>query len=478
MKRLLAVTALLASPLVSAAEPLPMKPNIVYFICDDLGYGEIQALNPARGMIATPHVDRLTREGMVFTDAHGASAVCTPTRYGLMTGRYPWRTRLQQGVMQDDARSLIAAGRLTVPQLLRDQGYHTAAFGKWHLGFTYEGVSAKESNVAVGTKVIDSPVTRGFDYYYGFHHSAAISTVVENDRVVDRFEPVRMLPELTTRATAYIRERAGPAKNGQPFFLYFPINSPHSPVVPSPRFKGKSGLNEHADFVMETDWAFGEVLKALEESGLVDNTLVVFTSDNGTSAPTADAKALEARGHFPSGPFRGYKSDLWDGGHRVPFIVRWPGVVAAGSTNDQLVCLNDFMATLAELFGITLPPNAGEDSFSILPLLRGGHTPVRESVVHHSFYGFFAIRDRECKYVVAAGSGGWTLKEADAASQQQPPVQLYNLREDVGEQINLQAEQPERVKAMHRQLRQLVDVGRSTPGPKQPNDAAINLRKK
>ena len=288
-----------------------------------------------------------------------------------------------------------------------------------------------------------------------------------------------MLPELTRRSVAYIHERTEEANKGKPFFLYFAINSPHSPVVPTDRFKGKSGLNDHADFVMDTDWAFGEVLKALDEAGLADNTLVVFTSDNGTSAPTAKVRHLEAMGHFPSGPYRGYKSDLWDGGHRVPFIVRWPGVVPSGSRTSQLASLNDFMATLADLFGGELPPNAGEDSVSILPLLRGEDQPVREHLVHHSFDGRFAIRSTGWKLVLAPGSGGWTDDDAKAAARGNPPIQLYNMADDFREQRNLQAEHPEIAASMLAELKRIIAEGRSTPGPKQANDIdAIDIWKK
>jgi arylsulfatase A len=483
-----------AAPLAESAyaqvqTPALGKPNIVIVMADDLGYGEIQSYNPERGKIPTPYADRLAAEGMMFTDAHSGSAVCTPTRYGLITGRYAWRTRLQQGVVKDDVTSLIAEGRLTLGQLLREQGYHTAAFGKWHLGFTYEETEqaqpaepvagrGREARFAhrIGWKVIDSPVTRGFDYYYGFHHSGSMSTVVENDVVVDSYRPVRMLPELGRRSAQYVQDRAPAARQGKPFFLYLALNSPHSPVVPSPTFQGKSGLNAHADFVMETDWALGQVMEALDAAGLARNTLIIFTSDNGTSYGTSRAGRLEQMGHFPSGPLRGYKSDLWDGGHRVPFIARWPAAIAPGSRTHHLVCLTDVIATAADILGVTLPPDAAEDSVSFLSLLRGDDKPVRESVIHHSVSGRFGIRTPQWKLLLAGGSGGWSQpRDRDAANQGLPPVQLYDMIEDYAEQHNLQDQHPEIVRDLLAQLQHIVDAGRSTPGPNQTNDVPVSI---
>ena len=322
-----AILLFAAWPAVGTAAP---RPNIVVILADDLGYGDVQCLNPTRGKIPTPHLDALATRGMTFTDAHSGSSVCTPTRYGLLAGRYAWRTRLQRGVLSDYDTPLIAADRLTLPGLLKKHGYHTACVGKWHLGFTVDTPAGKGkfAGAPLGARTSNGPTTRGFDTYLGFHHARMMKSVFEDDRVTRIVEPVDMLPLLAEKAAGYVRDRAEADK---PFFLYLALSSPHTPIVPSKAWQGKSGLGDYADFVMETDGAVGEVLKALDEAGVADNTLVIATSDNGCS-PAAKVDALEAKGHFPSARFRGYKSDMWEGGHRVPFLVRWPGRVKAGST--------------------------------------------------------------------------------------------------------------------------------------------------
>ncbi|MCF7675445.1 MAG: arylsulfatase [Akkermansiaceae bacterium] len=315
------------------------KPNIVYILADDLGYGDVHCLNPQRGKIKTPNLDRIAKQGMTFTDAHAGASVCTPTRYGILTGRYAWRTRLQNGVLGNYDEPLIATDRLTLPAMLKQQDYHSACIGKWHLGFTIEGDrnkkvakgAGKGTGAPLGSRTANGPTTRGFDSFYGFHHARMMKSVFENDRVTRIIEPVDMLPALTRRASTYIGERA---KTSQPFFLYFALNSPHTPIMPSKEWQGKSGLGDYGDFVMETDWAVGEVLAALDQAGIAENTLVVFASDNGCS-PAAKVDKLEDQGHFPSAQFRGYKADIWDGGHRTPFLVRWTGHVKPGPTSDQ-----------------------------------------------------------------------------------------------------------------------------------------------
>jgi arylsulfatase A len=454
------------------------RPNIVFILADDLGSGDVKVLNPERGKIATPHLDRLAAQGMTFTDAHSGSSVCTPTRYGLLTGRYAWRTRLQSGVLSNYAEPLIAADRLTVPGLLKQQGYHTACIGKWHLGYTVEGgAKAEKGNkgAPLGAVTRDGPVTRGFDTFFGFHHARMMKSVFEQDRVTQFIEPVEMLPTLAKRAAAYIDERA---KSGQPFFLYLPLNSPHTPIVPTKEWQGKSGLGDYGDFVMETDWAVGEVLAALDRAGIANDTLVFFSADNGCS-PKAGTSHLEKHGHFASAQFRGYKADIWEGGHRVPFFARWPGKIQAGAQNDQLICLTDLMATCAEILGVTLPDNAGEDSVSMLPALLGKeNASPRQSVVHHSIHGRFAVREGRWKLCLCPGSGGWGKPgDADAAKQGLPPVQLYDLSTDIAETRNISAAHPDIVARLTRQLEASVANGRSTPGAKQANDADILIVK-
>lgn len=472
------IALLLSSILIQASSfAAEQRPNIIYILCDDLGYGDVHCLNPERGKIKTPNLDKLASQGMTFTDAHSGSSVCTPTRYGVLTGRYAWRTRLQSRVLDGYVEPLIPVDRLTVPGFLKQQGYHTAIIGKWHLGFTIEGADkkgggkGKSEGAPVGAITHDGPVTRGFDEFFGFHHARMIKSVFENDHVTEIMEPVDMLPRLSQRAVQHIAERT---KAGQPFFLYLPLNSPHTPIVPSKEWHGKSGLGDYADFVMETDWAVGEVLTAIDKAGIANNTLVILTSDNGCS-PAAGTIKLEAQGHFASAQFRGYKADIWDGGHRVAFLARWPDRVKAGSQCAQLICHTDFMATCAEILGAKLPDNAGEDSVSILPALLGQKiAPLREAVVHHSISGRFAVRQDNWKLELCPGSGGWG-KPGDAEAQKQglPAAQLYNLSTDIGETKNLQAEHPDVVARLTKVLEQTIANGRSTPGTKQANDAEI-----
>ena len=477
------------------------SPNIVYVLCDDLGYGDVQYLNPLRGKIPTPNIDRLARQGMIFTDAHSGSSVCTPTRYGILTGRYAWRTRLQSGVLFGLSAPLIARDRLTVASLLKRAGYHTACIGKWHLGLGWAGQKTDDPDLRGVTvdytqPLSDSPLAHGFDSFFGITGSLDMPPFVwiENDHLTEQptakkkwvragvagpsFEAVDVLPTLTRKAAGYIGSRAADAKAGKPFFLYLPFTSPHAPIVPSPEWQGKSGLNPYADFVMQTDHCLGQVLDALEKNGLVESTLVVFTSDNGCS-PVANINELESKGHYPSAQFRGYKADIWDGGHRIPFICRWPAKIKAGTSSSQLVCLTDLMATCAELLGERLPGNAGEDSVSLLPALFGSdRVPLHEAVVHHSINGMFSIRQGPWKLELCPGSGGWGAPGDPAARKAGlPPVQLYNMELAADEQKNLQAEHPEIVAKLTKLLERFVAEGRSTPGAPQTNDAPIVIRK-
>ncbi|MEY2880198.1 MAG: hypothetical protein RLZZ15_2578 [Verrucomicrobiota bacterium] len=488
---------LLGATSLAASAATPAKPNIVYLLADDLGYGDVQALNPTRGKIKTPHLDRLASQGLTFTDAHSGSSVCTPTRYGLLTGRYAWRSRLQRGVLDGtDDPPLIAEGRLTVPALLKLHGYTTAAIGKWHLGFLSErppaattttaaSASAKknktkmgENGLPIGARIVGGPITRGLDYFWGCSNARTMSGLIENDRVVENLPPIEMLPRLERQAVNYLAEHAAAAKSGQPFFLYVPLTSPHTPILPTPEWQGRSGLGAYGDFVMQTDAVVGKILAALDAHGLAENTLVIFTADNGCS-PQADTPGLEKQGHFASAQFRGYKADIWDGGHRVPFFARWPGRIAAASTSAQLSCHVDLLATCAELLGATLPPNAGEDSVSILPALLGtARAPLREAVVHHSIHGMFSIRQGPWKLEFCPGSGGWAAPLDTAARQAGlPEIQLYNLATDIAETKNLHAENPAIVARLRTLLDRYAADGRSTPGPRQSNDVPIDLLK-
>jgi arylsulfatase A-like enzyme len=516
-----------------AATPVN-KPNIIVILADDLGYGDVHCYNPERGKIPTPNFDKLASQGMRFTDAHSSSGVCSPSRYALLTGRYHWRTRLQSGIVGVWEEPLIAPDRMTIGTLAKQQGYRTAAIGKWHLGWDWPltkeqrqllsppkqptDEASKASKRAAAAKAVATeeqiatwrdifskpiaggPTTRGFDLYFGTSvPNWPPYCFIENDRTVgipSQFLPRELmeknqasiqgpalkdwkleeiLPALGDRTIQFITESVSKKES---FLVYMPLTSPHTPLAVMPEWKDKSQLNPYADFVMETDALVGRVLDALEKSGAADNTLVIFTSDNGC-APYVGAKELEEKGHFPSGPLRGYKADAWEGGHRVPFIVRWPAVVKAGTVCSQLVYQADCIRTFADVFSVNLPDTAGEDSFSLLPVLKGEDKPVREYAVSASAHGVPAVRLGDWKYIAAAGSGGW-----GTGGEQSQAIQLYNLADDLGETKNLASTMPDKVAQMQAVLEKLITDGRSTPGATQKNDVDVrrfpltNTRKK
>ena len=479
VKLLLAVIIALISTISYSADQ-QNKPNIIILLADDLGYGEIQHLNPNHGKIPTPNLDALARNGITFTDAHSASSVCTPTRYALLTGRYAWRTQLQRGVLTG-GESLIASNRLTLAKMLKNQGYHTSMIGKWHLGMLFNGKHDKSADIAVGANVTEGPIDKGgFDEFFGFHHARQMNLLIKNKQVSEKITPVEMLPRLTQAAVSYIDSRKN---KEQPFFLYIPWNSPHSPVKPSKKWLGKSGLNDHADFVMQTDDSTGQVIAALKRNNLLENTIIISSADNGTSEKTANANVLIAKGHYPSGTLRGYKSDSWDGGHRVPFFASWPKVIPANSVSTQLISLNDIFATLSDMLNINLADSVNEgsvaeDSISFLPLLvnpleTNKAQVLRKNIIHHSISGHFAIRQGPWKLILASGSGGWSKPKRVKGVA----AQLYNLDNDLSEQDNLASIMPEKVAELTALLQKQVANGRSTPGSKQHNDVAVNIFK-
>jgi arylsulfatase A len=477
----LALACLLLPAVAHAGE----RPNIIYFISDDLGVGDISHLNPDRGRIHTPHADELAKQGTTFTDAHAPTSICTPSRYAILTGRYPWRTHLRAGVLHgqgDD--SLIAPDRLTVAEMLRQQGYHTAAFGKWHLGLGYrvpDGATLppdahRFAGQPVDTRVLNGPIDRGFDYFFGFDNSRTIASIVENDRVVEVTTPIQVLPMLTRRAVAYIDERAGAARDGQPFFMWFASNAPHTPIVPAEPWQNRSEVGRYGDFVMQNDACLGELLDALDRHDLTDNTLVIFTADNGV-ARAAGVNQLEAQGHFSSAGFRGYKQDIWEGGHRVPFVIRWPGHVPAGRVAHQPIALHDLFATLAEILGVELPDDAAEDSISKLAEWVGEpRTQPRPPIVHQSSRGRLAIRDGAWKLIFGPGSGG-VSQPTDARAERAglPPVQLYDLDADHAETRNLHADYDDVVDRLTAAMQDIIDRGRSRPGPRASNDVPVQI---
>ncbi|SDC98134.1 sulfatase family protein [Niabella drilacis] len=467
-------------------------PNIIYILADDLGYGDISALN-AYSKIPTKNIDALADAGMVFTDAHSNSAVCTPTRYGILTGRYAWRTRLQNGVLWSYDAPLIAPNRSTIASLLKRRGYQTACIGKWHLGLGWQ----KDANGRIDftREISGGPASLGFDYFYGITASLDIPPYfyIENNKITataidsikgsngmgfwragpigNDFEHATVLPRFTQKAVTYIKEKS---RSKAPFFLYLALPSPHTPILPSASYKGKTATNDYGDFVLMTDDMVGCILQAVKDAGIGNNTLIVFTSDNGVS-PSANLKELSAAGHSSSYTFRGNKADIYEGGHRIPFIVKWPGMIPAGTSSGVTVCLTDFMATAAALTGPPLKATEGEDSYDLLPLLLQKGKYKRTATIHHSIDGNFAIREGKWKLEFAYGSGGWSVPvEKEARQQSMPPLQLYNLEQDPAEQTNVAAQNPEIVARLKRNLQHIISNGRSTSGTPQANDVKVN----
>ncbi|MBI5434605.1 MAG: arylsulfatase [Planctomycetes bacterium] len=482
----------------------PAKPNVLLIVADDLGWGDVGGYGGERCKIPTPNLDRLASQGLRFTDAHAAAAICAPSRYALLTGRYAWRTRLRAGNVESWGKPLIAADRLTLAELARRQGYRTACIGKWHLGWDWRipagkepffrgrGGAQDEARLAVwrevfGRAIGGGPTTRGFDEYFGVdipNHPPFC--FLENDRTVgvptvplpdsqlgenlasvggpaiDGWKLEGVLPALGDRATRFLAASKG---RKEPFFLYLASTAPHTPYAVNEPWRGKSGLGAYADLVMETDAWVGRVLAALDEAGLADSTLVIFSSDNGC-APVAGIDALQAQGHFPSGPWRGRKQDAWEGGHRVPLIVRWPGVVAPGTTSARLVGLVDVFATFASILGAELPASVAEDSVSLLPILRGEDVAVREALVSQSGSGVLALRSGKWKAIFGPGSGA-----PDGSGPS-----LFDLEVDPSETRDLAAASVDEVQRLTRELQRLIDLGRSTPGEPQKNDVSVELR--
>ena len=481
------------------------SPNIIYILADDLGYGDISVFN-LNGKIKTPNIDQLAKEGMMFTDAHTSSSVCTPTRYGILTGRYNWRSTLKKGVLTGKSKALIPNSRTTIASMLTKQSYKTAFIGKWHLGWDWtmknkedksgEGWDAEDfDNIDFSKPIKNGPKDLGFDYSYG--HSGSLDMApyvyVENGKPTEipkmvtentgkyswwrkgptapDFIHEEVTPHFFNRAIHYIKENANHKK---PFFLYLALPSPHTPILPTKEWQEKSGLNPYGDFVMMIDDYVGKLIAQVEASGISKNTLIVFTSDNGCS-PAAKIDELIAKGHHPSSIYRGHKADIFEGGHRVPFIVKWPAQINPDSKSDQTICTTDFMATVAEISEYKLKDNEAEDSYSMMPLFKNSFTgnTFREATVHHSINGSFAIRKGDFKLITCADSGGWSYpkpgKDKDVIAGL-PKMQLYNLKADPGEQQNLVNSNPEKVKELKQLLNKYITEGRSTPGSKQQND--------
>lgn len=490
MKNVFLATAAILS-LLSCTEK-QKQPNIIFILADDMGYGDVSYFDN-NSKLKTENLDRMAQEGVVFTDAHSSSSVSTPTRYGILTGRYNWRSTLKNNVLYGYDKALIPADRETMASMLRKNGYTTAGIGKWHLGWDWDNIDAGKDKVDFSKPVQNGPTTRGFDYFYGFCGSLDMAPYVyiENDMptsLPDRetvnegkyswwrkgptgadFVHEEVLPNLVDRACNYIKEKA---KADQPYFLYLPLPAPHTPILPTEEFRGKSGIGEYGDFVLMVDAMVGKVLQAVKESGEDGNTIVVFTTDNGCS-PAAGIKEMEAQGHRPNSIYRGHKADLFDGGHRIPCILRWPEGTKPHEVR-QTVCLTDFYATFAAINGYKLMDSEGEDSYNLLPAIVSETEidPIREATVHHSIDGQFTIRQGDWKLLLSASSGGWSVPTPTdtLALDSLPPIQLYNMKDDPSETTNVEAEHPEIVSRLRALMAKYVREGRSTPGAPQKND--------
>ncbi len=506
-KYLLNIFALTLGPALPsvAAED---KPNVLILYADDLGFGDLSCYSKD-SKIPTKHLDKLAAEGMRFTDGHSSSGICTPSRYALLTGRHHWRDFY--GIVKAMEASVFKAERHTLPEMLKEKGYHTAAIGKWHLGWDWSALrkpnaelnkdpdaekKKKQHHFSIydwSKPIPDGPLAHGFDYYFG---DAVINfppyAWIENDKLVKapdtmmdtskwkkikegRYEcrpgpmvtgwdPYQNMPVTTQKAVDYITEQA---KTEQPFFLYFAFPSPHAPIIPNDEFDGKSGAGAYGDLVFETDDACGRILAALEESGQADNTIVIFSADNGPEhyAYPRDEKY----DHWSAFPLRGLKRDIYEGGHRVPFIVRYPGKVKAGVVSDALVSQIDIMATLASITGAELPEkNAAEDSHDILPILTGEKESVRKSHIHNTAAKSWAVRDGD--WLLIQGKNGYTTKQDknwekrhDYPADDKGPVELYDLSKDIGQKTNLAAENPEKVEELQKLLSEIKKRGYSAP---------------
>jgi len=497
-KRILSLTLLLVG---LASSTMAERPNIVLLYADDMGVGDVAIQNP-QSKIPTPHLDQLAREGTRFTDAHSSSGICTPSRYAMLHGRYHWRKF--HGIVNSFGQPVMDDERTTLPELLRAKGYRTACIGKWHLGWDWDAIrkpgAKPDGKAGFAPDAFDwskpipgGPLSHGFDYYFGDDvPNFPPYAWFENDRVitpptvplttppataegswearpgpsVKDWDFWAVMPKLTEKAIEWI----GKQKRETPFFLYVPFTSPHAPIVPTKEFTGKSKANGYGDFVAQTDDTVGRVLKALQDGGFADNTLVIFTADNGPEHYAYNrVKNFE---HRSMGPLRGLKRDIWEGGHRVPFIVRWPGVVQAGRVSEELISQIDLHATLAAIVGAAVPADSGEDSFNQLRLLKGEGKSARPSLVHNTNPNGYAIRQGDWVLIDAKTGGvsavpAW-FDEANGYATNPHPGELYNLRDDLAQKKNLYAENPEKVAELRTELERIKARGGTIQGSQLP----------
>ena len=501
------VCFLISAILSLSAQGADRLPNILFILADDLGYGDVGCYNPD-SKIPTPNLDRLAAEGMRFTDAHSPSTVCTPSRYSVLTGRMAFRTGMKGVFTGVDGPCLIEEGRLTLPQMLRNKGYATACVGKWHVGMTFldmEGHPVKKGAVE-GVRQVDftrsmpdAPVHRGFDSFFGTVSCPTtdwLYAYIEDDSVpvppkelidqkkfpshaysrgfragliADNFDPEEVDLVFLEKSKSFLKEHVANSPE-KPFFLYHSMQAVHLPSLPAKEFQGKTGMGPHADFIVELDHVVGELMNTLDRLGVADDTIIMFASDNGPEVPVV-LEMRRTNNHDPAKPWRGMKRDQWEGGHRTPFIVRWPGKVPAGSTSNQMTSLTDVMATCAAVVGTSLPENSAEDSYDILPVMLGtqGDRPVRKYMLQQTPQLLLSIREGNWKYLDHQGSGGnnyergplqpLQLKENDPEA----PGQLYNLEDDPGETSNLYSQRPEIVERLKARLEEFKGAGRSAP---------------
>ncbi|MGY6647720.1 sulfatase family protein [Wenyingzhuangia sp. IMCC45574] len=476
------------------------NPNIVIVFADDLGYGDVSCLNKG-SKIQTPFIDKVAKNGITFTDAHTASAVCTPSRYGILTGRYAWRTRLKRSVLWGYSKPLIESNRLTIASMLKQKGYQTACIGKWHLGLDWalkDGetpIKGKKEETYGGYKidftkpVANGPTSLGFDYFFG--HAASLDmppyVFIENDRLTNistvkrgrkqGFGRTGMADE-DTKVEDYVIKIAKKteevitdfSKKKEPFFLYLPLPSPHTPLAVADGFKKSTKIGAYGDYVVETDWVVGEVVKALEKNGITENTLLIVTSDNGPE--TSMILRKKEYNHYSAGKLRGCKRDNWEGGHRVPFFAQWPSKIKPQSSSEQVLCLTDLMKTFATIISQKIPDTAAEDSYDMWAAFTGESktASIREATIHHSSSGKFAIRKGDWVLLLHAGSGGNDKKYRPVVSElMKEPVSLYNLRTDLAQTNNVYKQHPEIVKELKKLVIKYVKDGRSTRGAVQKN---------
>lgn len=494
-RRLLAAVMLLGTTVLAAEE----RPNIIVIYTDDQGYGDVSALNPD-AKFQTPNLDRLVEEGIAFTNGHSADSVCTPSRYGLLTGRYPWRTERKNGVLGAEAKCMIVDGRMTLASFLQEQGYNTGMVGKWHLGMDFPGTP---HNRDWSQPIKDMPLDKGFDYFYGvpaslnfgilawfegryakvpptlytnkkknplyldyrimppYETEPGVSKdpsriVKKNFEVAEDFIDNQCLTRFTDKAIEWMSDQAAEAKAGKPFFLYLPYTSPHYPVCPLPEFQGQGEAGAYGEFVIETDYHVGRILDFLQAQGLDENTLIVYSSDNGPEKSWPER--LKETGHDSRGGLREGKRSVYEGGQRVPFMLRWPaGIQAPGRAWNKTVSQTDLLATFAELLGTTLPDNAGEDSHSFASVLI-------DPAGDYERVPFISHDSSDMRYGITEGS--WKL----ILPSRKKPAELYELSTDRAESHNLAASHPEKVASLTAKMNALIVNGRSTPGAPQAND--------